>query len=426
MTIRSRLPILMIGLLTRGLCSQGQQATVNPPLPPPVPKAQQITLAQAIGIALQQNPQQLAANHQVAGARANLSGQRAPLNPMIAYAGVNNTVTSIDPGNLDNYSLYFTLETSGRQRLRTNQARAQLQGTVADTQTTRLTVRQAVASAYITLQVANSALANERDTYATAQRLSDLTEKQFQLGAASETNAIRARIALTQEEQNLLKAINDVEVARANLNMQMGRAPETPVEAAEPLEYKPLTVQLETLQRQAMLSRPEVQSAEAGIHALQAAEGLQRSQYYPDVTFGTSGKFDQLQLGLTLPLFDLGSIRGAVRKAREDVRVQEAQTEQVRQTVQLDVQSAYLAFQRAQQQVESFQDGILPRAESLLKRIEQGYALGANTILDLIDAQNTYRDTRNDYYSAIGDYRQAVVQLERAIGAPVALAGPLK
>lgn len=394
-------------------------------MPLPIPQGRKINLSQAIA-ASEHNPLLLAAIHQINGARANLSGQRVPINPTINYAGLNNTVASLNPGDLTNYNIYFPLETSGRQRWRTAQARAQLQGTEADVETTRLTVLQTVTSAYIDLQVANLTLGTERETYKTARRLSDLTEKQFQLGAASETNAIRSSIAMTQEEQNLLKAVNDVRLARANLNVQMGRSPDELVDAAEPLEYKPLTVQIETLQKLAVEMRPEIRSAEANKRALQANIGLQRSQYYPDLIFGTNGRFDELQLGLSMPLFDFGGVRGSVRKAKEDVKVQEAQAEQVRQSVRLDVEVAYLALARAQQLVNSFQNGILPRAESLFSRVGQGYKLGASTILDLIDAQQTYRAIRNDYYAAIGDYHRALAQLGRATGKPLETGTPIE
>jgi cobalt-zinc-cadmium efflux system outer membrane protein len=423
-----RLAVALCFAVTTGAAvAQGTQPAagaaqgLQPPAvtnPPPVPLSQRVTLAQAVEIALNQNPQVLQATHQVASARANLSSQRAPLNPVFGYAGLNNTFGPINFSNPSNYSLSATIETSGRQGLRTKQARAQLQGTEADAVTTRYSIRQAAAAAYITLQVANSNLTNEQNAYETARRLSDLSDKQVSLGAAPETNAIRARIALTQEEQNLLQAVNNVNVARANLNIQLGRAPETPVDAAEPLEFRPIAVSLPDLQAQALRFRSEIRSAEATRRALQATEGLQRSQYYPDVAVGTDLKAQQVLVGVAVPL-DLGSIRGAIRKAREDVHVQEAQELQVRQQVQLDVQSAYLALTLAQRTVQSFQDGILPRAQSLLQRIEQGYALGASTILDLIDAQETVRTTVNSYNSAIGDYRQAIAQLERAVGGPL-------
>jgi cobalt-zinc-cadmium efflux system outer membrane protein len=385
---------------------------------PAVPQSQKITLDQAMQTAFQKNPLVQIAQHQVAGAKDNLYGQSKPLNPTISYAGVNNTVVTNDFGSSANYSVQATVETSGRLGLRTRQARAQLNATEADADTSRQTLRQSVASAYIDLQVADSALANEQSSYDTAQKLSDLTEKQFKLGAAPETNAIRAQVAVTQEEQNLIGAINTVRVARANLNIQMGLAPDEPVDAADPLDVTPVEINLKTLQEQSLQSRPEIRSAEANTNALKAAVGLERSQYYPDVI--VAGALDgTVGVGLSMPLFDFGGIRGSIGQAKEAVKAQEAQTEQVRQSVLLDDQTAYLSLIQAQKTLETFRSGILPRTESLLNKVEQGYALGASTILDLIDAQQTYRSVRNDYYAALGDYRRALAQIERAAGSPI-------
>jgi outer membrane protein, heavy metal efflux system len=401
----------------------GQTTTPDPAdLPPPVPVAQQITLNQALDLAQRNNPLMTVTVHQIAGAKANLAGQRAPLNPVLNLTGQTNTSDFFDPTDPTKYGLVTTLEISGRQHLRTNQARAQLEGTQAEADATRLTVRQTTAGAYIDLQVANRSLQTEQQAYDIAKRLAELTEKQFQLGDASESTAIRARIAQTQEEQNLVKAADSVKLARANLNVQIGRAPDTPIDASDALTYAPLTLDLQALQRRALESRPEMRAATANRRALEAALGMQRSQYLPDLIVGVNplgARNGQVELGMSFPIFDLGSIRGQVHKAQEDVKAQDALTEQTRQTIRLDVQSAYLAVKRAQRLITSFQDGILPRAESLLQRVQQSLALGASSILDVIDAQQTYRTTRNDYDAALGDYQRAIAQLERALGAPL-------
>lgn len=440
MNQRSRGVALSVCLLGLSLGSRAQNApsapTQNPPavsaaqeaLPPPpalpsaVPSAQQITLAQALQQAERSNPQNLAGSHQIAGAKANLSGQSAPVNPVANLIGLTNTPEFFDTYDPTRYGVLFTLETSGRQRLRTHQARAQLQQTRADVETTHINVREATAAAYIDLQVANRTLEDERAAYDIARNLYELIEQQVKLGDAAESNAIRARIAVTQEEQNLVKAIGTVKLARANLNVQMGRLPATPVDAIEPLTYTPMHLDLEALQRIALQSRPELLSAEANRRSLEAVVGLQRSQYYPDLVVGVNpigARSGEVEFGVTLPLFDFGSIRGQVRKAQEDVKTQTLLTEQERQTVRLDVETAYQTLLEAQLEVASFQDGILPRAQTLLTRVEQGYKLGASSILDLIDAQQTFRATHTDYNVTLGEYNKARAQLERAIGKPL-------
>lgn len=96
----------------------------DPVPPPPVPAAQKVTLDQAILYALAHNPQRLASDHLAVGARDNLSGQSAFLNPNIQFSGLNNTVSSLNFRNPSNYVLSGILETSGRQAIRTHQARA--------------------------------------------------------------------------------------------------------------------------------------------------------------------------------------------------------------------------------------------------------------------------------------------------------------
>ena len=135
-------------------------------------------------------------------------------------------------------------------------------GAKADAATSALAVRQSITSAYVGLQVANRGLAYEQEAYNTAVRIRDLTQKQFQAGAAPETSAIRAQIALAQEIGNLVTAITNVNTARATLDVAMGRDPTEPIDAAEPLSLSVIHPRLLDLQAQALRLRPEILSGE--------------------------------------------------------------------------------------------------------------------------------------------------------------------
>ena len=129
---------------------------VAPPLPD-VPPARRLTLQQAVTLGLAHNPQGDVARYSVESAHGNLVSQRAPINPTINYGGINNTVAPLDPRNSANYSIAATVETSGRVFHRADQARAQFHQAEADSETTRLTLRQSIEDAYINTQVANAA-----------------------------------------------------------------------------------------------------------------------------------------------------------------------------------------------------------------------------------------------------------------------------
>ncbi|MGO8674177.1 MAG: TolC family protein [Capsulimonadaceae bacterium] len=394
--------------------------TVLPPdvqLPPPIAPDRQLTLQQAEAIAQSNtNPQISQAEHTVSAANDNYESQQAFMNPTLNYSGVNNTVANTTLSDASNYVLYVPVETNGAEHFRANQAKFQLRGAEAEGQTTRLTIRQAVADAYWGLQVANSQLENEEDVYGLVQKLSDLTHKQFELGAAPQTNAIRADIALTQEHQNLIAAASQVLSARAALNSQLGRAAGEPVDAAVPLTFNEVPIPDKGLLLDlAVRQRPEVKSADAGVDAARANIGLSKAQYVPDATLGKVPDGTPVEVGAVMPI-DIGSIHGAVASAREQAKAQEAQAKQARLQVTEDVQNGYVALTQADQTVVLYEQGVLPQTKDLLDRVTKGFALGANTILDIIDAEQTYRSVRNSYYAAIGSYDQAVDQLNRAVG----------
>ena len=393
-----------------------------PDAPPTVAEGDRLTLRQAVTIGLRDNPQSAYARYTVDSARENLTSQRAPINPTLQYSGLNNTVASAtNVTNPANYVAYVTLETNGAQRWRASQAREQVHQAQADADTTRLSLKENIVSAYVALQIADKALGIEQEVYENVRQLSYLTSKRFEIGASPRADSVRASIALVQEQQNVLTDTTNILIARATLNSVLGRAPLHPVDVSEPLDYRPIALpDIAALVRMAEENRPEIRSAVFNGRSLRALEKLENSNYLPDLILGRDfEKHGSVQVGAVLPL-DLGSIHGAVRKTRADIQAQEAQAVIQRQNVLLDVQNSYTSLVSARQQVESYKNGILRESESLLSQTKQGYTLGAGTILDLLTAETTYRSTLTAYYVAVGNYRQAVYVLEHAIAAPLA------
>ena len=59
---------------------------------------------------------------------------------------------------------------------------------------------------------------------------------------------------------------------------------------------------------------------------------------------------------------------------------------------------------------------MLQRADDLLKAATHAYSIGATSLLDLLEAQRAYINTRIDYLEATAVYRQALADLENARG----------
>jgi outer membrane protein TolC len=386
---------------------------------PQMPISGSLTLSQAVDLAFQNNPSQQIALHSELSARQNYLSQGAPVNPYIQYGGINNSVGVVNGfGTASNYAFYLTLETSGRWKYRTDQAKWEYVAAKEGTHGARIALLQSVTAAYVALQVAQADLASEQLAWDDAKKLSTLADQQFKLGAASETNSIRARIALKQEDQNLIKAKSTLAQAVQTLDNQMGVEPNRSVIAADPLGFDSTALNSNKLEKLALLNRYEIKQGLANENALRSAIGLNRAGYFPDVLVGAGFEGTGLEVGLNIPI-DLGSIRSSVSKAKEDLIVQRATNEKQRQQVLLDVRSAYETLDQAEKLVLSLQNDELPEAQALFDKIQKGFVLGASTILDVLDAQNTLRTARSGLNDAIGNYNTALSQLLIAVGLPL-------
>ena len=436
-TIHVKEPQRSIRVLTISLCAVPTigwcQATQNTPpvspldpipqveLPVSVPAAGQLSLSQALQMGLKQNPQISGAKSSIVSARENYNSQKAPINPYLTYGAPNNEVAPGDYGagftQGTNYTFYYTLETNGAQKFRARQARELFHQAEFDARTTGLSLSLSIIDAYVSLQIANRALEVEESIYGNMVKLGELTNKRYLAGAGTQADAIRAHIAAIQEQQNVIQDVANVNSARAALRNQMGLPQNAPIDAVEPLAYKPEPAgDLADLTRRAELSRPELRSANANLESLKAVPGLERSQYFPNIflarDFGNDGF---IWVGVNIP-FDLGSIRGQVRKAEADVKTQRAQVEQERQSVDLDVRSSYINLVAAQKQVATYEGGVMSMSQTLVDQIRHGYELGANTIVDVVTAENTYRSVESAYTIAVGNYIQALYTLRHSIG----------
>jgi outer membrane protein TolC len=386
-----------------------------------VSASNRLTLDQAVQLGLRVNPQIAAASSAIVSAHENYNSQKSPVNPTLGYGALNDAVAPLNYGYGfdigDNWTYYATVETSGAIRYRTWQSREQFHQAQFDAKTTGLSLALSIITAYANLQIANSALDVELKVYGNVVKLSDLTEKRFETGVGQQADAVRARIAAIQEQQNVTADVANVDAARAELNMQLGRPQDAPIDAAESLAYRPGPMrQLDELTKLAESRRPELQSAKANLSSLKATVGLERSNFYPNILFGKDlSATGVVWFGFSMPV-DLGSIKGSVAKAKADVTTQVAQVEIERQNIDLDVKTSYINLVAARKQVDTYQGGILSMSQTLVDQVQHGYELGANTIVDIITAENTYRGVQTAYYSAIGAYEVAEYTLRHSIG----------
>jgi outer membrane protein len=121
---------------------------------------------------------------------------------------------------------------------------------------------------------------------------------------------------------------------------------------------------------------------------------------------------------ISLPIFDGFAREQRVQEAsvaRENARYNVRSTELA---LQANVSAAYLTLQTAQQTV-ALQQQNSAKARQELQFVQDQYAVGLATFVDLTTSRAAYAQAENDRINAVYNYHKAVAALESAVGRPL-------
>lgn len=373
-----------------------------PAEPPPVP----LTVEEAVAQALRSNPVPRAASREVAAAGAGVRSAQALTNPTLT---VNPGVLG-PAGSDEELSVVQPLEISGVRGARTGVARAELRAArSAAIVTTRDLVRD-VKVTYYELARAQEVLELQRQSVGFAEEFERIARRQVELGARPGIDVTQLQVELTRTRQLQLQAETGVQLAVADLNTLMGRAPDTPVAAVSHLAYAPQSAEGALSTETALSQRAEVAAAQARLEVLQSQGRLIRAEGRPDLAL--SGRMESLTdhprtggigLEITLPFLDYGSRRERLRQTERLADAQAARVESTRLEVQRDLATALIRLRAAEQLARRYQEGLLDQARRLAEAERTRFQTGAGSPLAVLEAQRTYRWVLSDYYGALAE-----------------------
>lgn len=123
-----------------------------------------------------------------------------------------------------------------------------------------------------------------------------------------------------------------------------------------------------------------------------------------------------VKLGISVPL-KFSNRRNADLKIAE-MGYSQAETEyrQIENSIRMEVTQAYQQYSSAQKQLQQFDNGMLKEAENILKGITYSYQRGESSILEVLNAQRTYNELRQNYFQLLAENAAALIDLERKAG----------
>ena len=388
-----------------------------------------ITMEDAVRIALSNN-QNLRAQ------RLNIDQSRAgeitaSLKPNPTFSSLVDTIPIFSPQtirfNTQIYSegLSYTVERGGKREKRVVVAKDNTDVAAKTVVDNERQLRFQVVQAFINVLLAKSVLQLSQDDLANFSQGLDLNHARLVAGDLAEGDYLKLSLQKLQFEQDVSNARLGLVQAKASLRQLLGyQSVAENFDVSGTLVHKKQTVQLEDLQKQALDNRPDLQAAQGGVKLANDTVSLAFGNRAKDWTW--SGDYTNQNLGINgvgvalsfdLPIHDRN--QGEIARSQAAVR-QAAETESsARVTVLTDVVNGYYGLKTNDEIVTLFERGYLDQATQSRDISNYAYQRGAATILDVLDAERSYRATQLTYRQALAAYMTAAEQLNEAVGKQV-------
>lgn len=285
----------------------------------------------------------------------------------------------------------------------------------------RWDVRSDARAAFFRLQEARALAEVLRGAEADARSLLELVERRTEVGESRETDRIRARVEWLKQQRELRAAERDAAAAEAILRALAVDPLPRPLALAGELPTSFAVSDLAgTSLAGALDAGPEVLRARAESTRDRSLLSFARRSRVPDLDLSLfhQEELDKesygLSLGVVLPLWN--GRRGDIAKASAESSLATAQVERVRVTLQAELESRRRDVEVSAVEVASLLSDVGPAAAESLRIARLLFEEGETSLLDLLDAQRTARETRREEIRARHELARALNELQRLLG----------
>jgi NodT family efflux transporter outer membrane factor (OMF) lipoprotein len=294
-----------------------------------------------------------------------------------------------------------------------------------------LTLTGNTVSQALQLAAVRSQLKALNDILAIDRQNVELVRKQRLTGTVPDSDVIVAESQLATDETLKPGLEQQLSVARHALAVLIGRAPGD----WSPPDFDLVSFKLPhhlpvSIPSQLVHQRPDIQAAEAQLHAASAQIGIATAQLYPSITlsagasasslngsnlFSPAGLVWSIAAGLAQPIFD-GGMREAERRAAL-AAFKESAADYQQTVLQAFGQVAdILQALKHDTNLLAAQSQALSMASEAVRLQRISYGSGGSGIIGLLDAQRQYQQAKLGYVRAEAQRYQDTVQLLVAMG----------
>ncbi len=259
-----------------------------------------------------------------------------------------------------------------------------------------------------------------RATEADARSLRDLVISRTELGEARESDRIKATVEWMRQQRNLASAERAATSAETIVRALAGGGLPRPL-VVVPLPRPPAWSIRDDFPVVDLVSRnPRVQVALAEAERQRALLSAATSGRVPDLgmTLFRNAELDEVSTGVsldvTVPLWNAN--RGQIARAQASMLTSSAEVQRARVDLATEFEARLRDLHLAAGQVAVLEGAILPAAHRSVELARFSFEEGETSLLDLLDAQRTFRDTQREAVDAHAAVWLAQAEAQRLVG----------
>lgn len=291
-----------------------------------------------------------------------------------------------------------------------------------------------VSNAYFQVFTAQEQKNTLESSYSSTEKVRNVIKSLYDNGLSKKIDLDRTNVNLTNIETNIKQSNNGITQAENALKFYMGMPIETKIQLVQ--EDMAVTPHLldETVNTD---ERTEVKVLLKNKELLEYQKKATIANYYPTVnltanynwqgmgekfplTNGSSkgvmwSDYSAIGLGINIPIFNGFATKAKVQQNQIDIDKLEIDIKDTKLGLDQAYQNAKAKIENSLATLES-QKANVKLAEDVLADTKSNYQYGLATLTDLIDAENSLVQAKNNYTRAILDYKIAEVQYYKSKG----------
>ncbi len=265
------------------------------------------------------------------------------------------------------------------------------------------------------------------------QQFVEVARSRYETGKASQSDLIRAQNELAKLAEDRSDRMRTYQVALAELNRLMKRAPNAPVEIGPDVTVPVLepAVTLDQLQA-AAACRPELQALQEGaVRGAESALALAKKGCDPDLQVrveawqyeGKSGvqEYDA-GVSVNFPWLNHGKYQAAINEARANLDASRDELDAMRVQTTTEVEELYDGIHAMHHHYELYVGKLIPQQQLAVDAARSAYESGTGGFLDVLDARRMLFDLEMENLHHAAEFQRLLASLERMVGGRLPMA----